>query len=211
VALRSAAAPLRASSDLAGAGATLRRVERVRLLAERTRLAWRRRRLREEGQRDHVDHEGDDDEDDHQVQERAIADSHLRHVPRCIRVGADTRLKHDLQVAEVDPSEEEPDGRHDDVVDQRVDDPAERCADDHADRQRQSVRLEQEGLEAGEVPDHRLEGARDTLTRLSGHGPSRSRRMVRQVRRLPEAFRRGDRAARGAPGRSAWRHAGRTR
>jgi len=37
------------------------------------------------------------------------------------------------QVAEVDVAHQEPDWRHDDVVDERCDDPAERGADDDAD------------------------------------------------------------------------------
>ncbi len=43
------------------------------------------------------------------------------------------------EVGEIHPAQRQPDGRHDDVVDQRGDDAGEGRADDHADRQIQRV------------------------------------------------------------------------
>ena len=88
-----------------------------------------------------------DDEGDDRVDERAVADRDLGR-----RIAADRCLEDDLELGEVDAAEEQPDRRHDDVVDERVDDRAERGADDHADRQRERVGLEQE---RAELSDHR--------------------------------------------------------
>jgi len=86
-------------------------------------------------------------------------------------------LQLDHQGAEVDPTEENPDGRHDDVVDERVDDRPERRADDHADRQRESVGLEQElaELDRPSGPSRLRRLPRNQwLTTLSSGSPARS-------------------------------------
>jgi hypothetical protein len=104
--------------------------------------------------------EGDDDEDDHRVDERAVADRHAA-------VGV--QVDHELR--EIDPAEQKADRRHDDVVDQRGDDCAQRGADDHADRQGERVGLQQE------------------LAELSGHGAllHPSGRLRRRTRHRTEA------------------------
>src|SRR5215470_15881419 len=109
-----------------------------------------RRRLREEAidlLDQEEDGERDDDEIDHRVQEHAVVQrgrsGGLRGSERRERLPGQA----DEEVLEVHATEEPPDRRHDDVVDERGDDRPERGAHDHTDRQVDDVTPHDERLE----------------------------------------------------------------
>ena len=78
----------------------------------------------------------------------------LRNTPQRIATSSPghrlRRLEHDLELGKVDAAEEQPNRRHDDVLDERGDHRPERGADDHADRQGQGVGLDEERAEVGQ-------------------------------------------------------------
>ena len=79
---------------------------------------------------DQEDHEGDDQELDDRVQEGAVTQRDFSGLG-----GGIGRLEHEFQLGKIDVAQQQPDGRHDDLIDQRGDNLAERAADDHADSQ----------------------------------------------------------------------------
>ena len=86
---------------------------------------------------DDEDDEGDDEEVNHVVEELPVGDD--GDAPR-LRVGerdgdALRRVERVEEAREIDPAEDESDGRHDDALDERGDDLAEGRRDDHGDGQ----------------------------------------------------------------------------
>ena len=101
----------------------------------------------------------DNDEADDVIDERAVIDSHGACVPRLLERRVRPRCirscpQYHEQVREVDVSEQEPDRRHDDVIDERLHDRAERSADDDADSHVHDAALDGELAEFLEHSHH---------------------------------------------------------
>ena len=96
------------------------------------------------------DDERDDDERDHGVDEHAVIESRHAGILCGLQARGVLSREVDEEIVEIDPTEEQPDRRHQDVLDQRVDDGGQRDADDERESQCKHVRLEKEVFELGQ-------------------------------------------------------------
>ena len=81
-------------------------------------------------------HKGDDEEADDGIDEHAVVDGHracrLRVGQQCVGPSRGACLEQDEEVGEIHIAQQQADGRHDDIVNQRLDDSTEGSADDDA-------------------------------------------------------------------------------
>src|SRR3954469_21783513 len=101
---------------------------------------------------DQEDSKGHDDEGDHVVDELTVVNGHGTGIMRLGNGGVGRRgllpgLEHNEKIGKVETAHCQSDGRHDDVIHQRLDDGAEAAPDDDPHREIEHVAAQRKGLE----------------------------------------------------------------